>query len=267
MSDQLIAGQSDQPVDAIAEKTNTDEAQLSVDKQTPNCILFYGVTYLGCATVNAPKSEPEINRIMATLNEQCKLSIQVTMSVPQHVDEKIILLDAQNDSVITEYKMAHVLFVVRGHKNSTENACFAFTTCQGDSMENFRFSCHVFRCKLADAVSKILYSFWAVFNRQQQMQLKFEGQQTTGQVNSNAAKRPNTEGSSTGQLSSVASSIFGSLNFSASSFSSIAGGIGSNNSNVNNNPPYSIMYSDFAVKFSRGRFISQIEILFKLSCH
>ena len=257
MSDQLIAGQSDEAVDTIAEKTTSDEIKLSADKQTPNCILFYGVTYLGCATVNAPKSEPEINRIMATLNEQCKLSIQVTMSVPQHVEEKIVLLDVQNDSIITEYKMAHVLFVVRGHKNSTENACFAFTTCQGDSMENLRFSCHVFRCKLADAVSKILYSFWAVFNRQQQMQLKIESQ-ATGQTSSNAAKRPNTEGSisSAGQLSSVASSIFGSLNFSASSFSSIAGGIGSNNSNVNNNPPYSIMYSDFAVKFSHGRFIS-----------
>lgn len=174
---------------------------------------FFHSINQGCASVNAPKSEAEINRIMATLNEQCKLSIEVAMSVPQHIENKITLIDTLNDTVITEYKMTHVLFVVRGQKSSPESSCFAFTTCQGDSPENFRFSCHVFRCNLADAVSKILYSFWTVFNRQQQKQEPPAAAQIQVQ------KRTTSE-SSTGQFTSVATSIFGSLNFSAASFAS-----------------------------------------------
>lgn len=44
--------------------------------------LFDGVTYLGCATVNAPRSEKEIYRNMAVLNEQSQMSIPVTLSIP-----------------------------------------------------------------------------------------------------------------------------------------------------------------------------------------
>lgn len=165
-----------------------------------NCIYFYGVTYLGCASVNAPKSENEINRIINTLNEQGKVFVEITMSVPQAIEEKIVLLDS-HDSVIAEYKMSHILFVVRGAKNTPESNCFAFTTCHGDSSENYIFSCHVFRCNLVDAVSKILYSFWTVFNRQNQ-----QGQSSRQHRNSDTSLT-----STAGQLSSVASSLLGSL--------------------------------------------------------
>lgn len=168
---------SDTPKAASPDNASKSSSSTSLaNSSSSNCILFYGVTYLGCSSVNAPKSETEINRIMSTLNEQGKMCIEVSMSVPQTVDEKIILFDSSNSNeansadsnanIIAEYKMAHVLFVVRGSKNSPESSCFAFTTCHGDSMENLMFSCHVFRCKLVEAVSKILYSFWSVFNRQ-----------------------------------------------------------------------------------------------------
>ena len=160
---------------------------------------------------------------MSTLNEQCKLSIEVTMSVPQSIEEKIILIDTQNDTVITEYRMTHVLFVVRGQKTSTESSCFAFTTCQGDSPENFRFSCHVFRCNLSDAVSKILYSFWTVFNRQSQKLQDTQASAASSQVTARKQTTSESSSSTTGQFTSVASSIFGSLNFSAPSFGSITG--------------------------------------------
>ena len=175
-----------------------------------NCILFYGVTYLGCSSVNAPKSEAEINRIMSTLNEQGKMCIEVSMSVPQTVDEKIILFDSisnevaenanSNVNIIAEYKMAQVLFVVRGGKNSPEANCFAFTTCHGDNMENLMFSCHVFRCKLVEAVSKILYSFWSVFNRQnsqasQQQQQQSQNQKQLQQQPAKSGKTNNALGS------------------------------------------------------------------------
>jgi hypothetical protein len=153
--------------------TTTKVTPSSTSASTPTnnsnnrSIMFYGVTYLGCSSVNAPKSETEINRIMCTLNEQAAVVIEVTMSMPQSIDDKIVLYDAKSngESKIAEYKMSHVLFVVRGGKQSPEAACFAFTTCHGDSVDNLMFSCHVFRCNLVEAVSKILYSFWSVFNR------------------------------------------------------------------------------------------------------
>lgn len=163
--------------DAQEEEKNNDttKKQSSTSSKSPsgsstpstNAIMFYGVTYLGCASVNAPKSESEINRIMTTLNEQAAVTIEVTMSMPQTIDDKIVLYDAKSngEAKIAEYKMSHVLFVVRGAKSSRESACFAFTTCHGDSVDNLIFSCHVFRCNLVEAVSKVLYSFWTVFNR------------------------------------------------------------------------------------------------------
>ena len=53
---------------------------------TGDCIIFNGVTYLGCATVNAPRSEVEIYRNMAVLNEESQSVIPVVLSVPATAD-------------------------------------------------------------------------------------------------------------------------------------------------------------------------------------
>lgn len=53
---------------------------------TGDCIVFHGVTYLGCATVNAPRSEVEIYRNMAVLNEQSQGDIPIILSVPATAD-------------------------------------------------------------------------------------------------------------------------------------------------------------------------------------
>ena len=47
-----------------------------------DCTVFNGVTYLGCAMVNAPRSEVEIYRNMAVLNSQSQSAIPVILSVP-----------------------------------------------------------------------------------------------------------------------------------------------------------------------------------------
>lgn len=44
---------------------------------------FNGVTYLGCALVNAPRSEVEIYRNMSILNEQSKQAIPIELYVPR----------------------------------------------------------------------------------------------------------------------------------------------------------------------------------------
>ena len=53
-----------------------------VFSETEDAIIFTGVTYLGSATVNAPRSEMEIYRNMSILNEESQMAIPVTLSVP-----------------------------------------------------------------------------------------------------------------------------------------------------------------------------------------
>lgn len=48
-----------------------------------DCTIFSGVSYLGAAAINAPKSEAEIQRNMCILNEQSsEQAIKVSVSVP-----------------------------------------------------------------------------------------------------------------------------------------------------------------------------------------
>jgi len=55
--------------------------------------VFTELTYLGSATVDAPRSETEINRNMKILNTQSQMAISVTLSVPAH-SEGIVRLVA-----------------------------------------------------------------------------------------------------------------------------------------------------------------------------
>lgn len=45
------------------------------------CTIFNGVTYLGAAAINAPKSECEIQRNMSILNAEQSLNIGIKVSV------------------------------------------------------------------------------------------------------------------------------------------------------------------------------------------
>lgn len=50
-----------------------------------DCTIFAGVTYLGAATINAPKSMIEVQRNMAELNgisETNSVGIKVSVSIP-----------------------------------------------------------------------------------------------------------------------------------------------------------------------------------------
>lgn len=54
--------------------------------------MFHGVTYLGCASVNAPRSEVEIYRNMAVLNDQSQMAIPIVLSVPSTSDGVVRLV-------------------------------------------------------------------------------------------------------------------------------------------------------------------------------
>lgn len=139
---------------------------------TGDCIVFHGVTYLGCATVNAPRSEVEIYRNMAILNEQSLGAIPIVLSVPATADGTVSqsevsvrLLEPDTDAEISSYQIHRILFCARGPAESSEKRCFAFTFSHGNSSETAIFQCHVFRCDLPEAVAKILYCFANTFRR------------------------------------------------------------------------------------------------------
>uniref|UniRef100_A0A8C5MZW9 Rab GTPase-activating protein 1 n=1 Tax=Leptobrachium leishanense TaxID=445787 RepID=A0A8C5MZW9_9ANUR len=125
-------------------------------------VVFSKLTYLGCASVNAPRSEVEALRMMAILRGQCQNSLDVTLSVPSVSEGTVRLLDPQTNTEIANYPIYKILFCVRGHDGTTESDCFAFTESHYNA-ELFRI--HVFRCENQDAVSRILYSFATAFRR------------------------------------------------------------------------------------------------------
>ncbi|KAM9721593.1 rab GTPase-activating protein 1 isoform 3-T4 [Dama dama] len=134
-------------------------------------VVFSKLTYLGCASVNAPRSEVEALRMMSILRGQCQISLDVTLSVPnvsegtvRAQDEawNVVLLDPQTNTEIANYPIYKILFCVRGHDGTPESDCFAFTESHYNA-ELFRI--HVFRCEIQEAVSRILYSFATAFRR------------------------------------------------------------------------------------------------------
>ena len=67
-------------------------------------MVFNKLTYLGCASVNAPRSEVEALCMMTVLRGQCQLPLDVTLSVPG-VSEGTVrsgLLNKQTDKPTKE---------------------------------------------------------------------------------------------------------------------------------------------------------------------
>ncbi|XP_034048017.1 LOW QUALITY PROTEIN: rab GTPase-activating protein 1 [Thalassophryne amazonica] len=125
-------------------------------------VVFSQLTYLGCASVNAPRSEVEALRMMSILREQCQLPLDVTLSVPGVSEGTVRLLEPHTCVEIANYPIYKILFCVRGHDGTPESDCFAFTESHYNA-EIFRI--HVFRCQIREAVSRILYSFATAFRR------------------------------------------------------------------------------------------------------
>lgn len=65
------------------------------------------------------------------------------------------LYDANTNCVISRYEIHRILFYARGFVEGPEAGCFAFTWSHGDSQESAIFQCHVFRCDIAEAVSRV----------------------------------------------------------------------------------------------------------------
>ncbi|XP_053987181.1 rab GTPase-activating protein 1-like [Hylaeus anthracinus] len=131
------------------------------------CTIFNGVTYLGSATINAPKSECEIQRNMNILNaeQSLNLGIKVSVSVPSSSQGSVVLYDAATQQPIAHYEVQRILFYARGESTGACAACFAFTWSHGDTLESAIYQCHVFRCDIPEAVGQVSACFSKAFHR------------------------------------------------------------------------------------------------------
>ncbi|XP_054731895.1 rab GTPase-activating protein 1-like isoform X1 [Anastrepha obliqua] len=139
------------------EKNDTDEEVSEIDQ---GCTIFSGVTYLGAANINAPKSEIDIYRIMNELNSNSdSVGLKISVSIPNCSDGLVVLHDGDTGSIIATYEIQSIILYFRGPVESPENGCFAFTWLHGDSL----FQCHVFRCHIPEAVNQVSACFQKAF--------------------------------------------------------------------------------------------------------
>ncbi|XP_068104258.1 rab GTPase-activating protein 1 isoform X1 [Hyperolius riggenbachi] len=150
------------PVKPAQQAERGDRTDLYSPVPDEDSVVFSKLTYLGCASVNAPRSEVEALRMISILRGQCQNSIDVTLSVPSVSEGTVRLLDPETNVEIANYPIYKILFCVRGHDGTPESDCFAFTESHFNA-ELFRI--HVFRCEIQEAVSRILYSFATAFRR------------------------------------------------------------------------------------------------------
>ncbi|KAH8379419.1 hypothetical protein KR009_004889 [Drosophila setifemur] len=135
----------------------TDEEVSEIDQ---GCTIFSGVTYLGAANINAPKSEADVYRIMTELNSGSKsVGLKITVSIPICSDGLVVLHDAESNTIIATYEISSIILYYRGPVDTVENGCFAFTWLHGDAL----FQCHVFRCHIPEAVNQVSACFQKAF--------------------------------------------------------------------------------------------------------
>ncbi|EDW40697.1 rab GTPase-activating protein 1-like [Drosophila sechellia] len=135
----------------------TDEEVSEIDQ---GCTIFSGVTYLGAANINAPKSETEVYRIMGELNSGSKsVGLKITVSIPNCSEGLVVLHDAESNTIIATYEISSIILYYRGPVDTVENGCFAFTWLHGDAL----FQCHVFRCHIPEAVNQVSACFQKAF--------------------------------------------------------------------------------------------------------
>ncbi|XP_034482314.1 rab GTPase-activating protein 1-like [Drosophila innubila] len=140
------------------EKCDTTDEEVSEIDQ--GCTIFAGVTYLGAANINAPKSETDVYRIMSELNSGSKsVGLKITVSIPNCSDGLVVLHDAESNTIIATYEISSIILYYRGPVDTVENGCFAFTWLHGDAL----FQCHVFRCHIPEAVNQVSACFQKAF--------------------------------------------------------------------------------------------------------
>ncbi|XP_055297709.1 rab GTPase-activating protein 1-like isoform X3 [Sitodiplosis mosellana] len=144
------------------EQSDTDDEMSDIDQ---DCTEFAGVTYLGSAKINAPKSENEILRNINEMNSHSQSNgMKVSVSIPSCSEGYVVLHDSDTKAVIYRYEVSRIIFYFRGPTGSPDQACFAFTFQTGEANElSPLFHCHIFRCNIPEAVNQVSSCFSKAF--------------------------------------------------------------------------------------------------------
>jgi hypothetical protein len=67
------------------------------------------------------------------------------------------LYDEESDAVYSSFDIQSILFYARGAKESTDQACFAFSWSHGEAKEHVIYQCHIFRCNIPEAVNHVRF--------------------------------------------------------------------------------------------------------------
>ncbi len=131
-----------------------------LEDHAPMSILFAGITYLGCSSVDAPVSEVEANRKMYTLKSQAANSkpMPVIVSIPVSNDGNVILKDTESEHPLSIFAVKMILFCARGNAEQLLD-CFCLNV---KHKRSGIYSCHAFRCEIPEAVSCFIVAIGAV---------------------------------------------------------------------------------------------------------
>ena len=143
-------------------------------------VLFKRIIYLGSASVNESRSETELSRVIADLN-QSVVSNEVLEREPESTSPHVILSiglkstgslrlllpsptptaePPQNLELVefAGFPLADLLFCARGCLDSPDERCFAFTVAR----DRTRFQCHVLRCADRETVLLLILRYISV---------------------------------------------------------------------------------------------------------
>ncbi len=122
-----------------------------LEEHAPMSILFGGITYLGCSSVDAPVSEVEANRKMFTLKTQAANSepMPVIVSIPVSNDGNVMLKDPESEQPLSIFAVKMILFCARGNAEQLLD-CFCLNV---KHKRSGVYRCHAFKCDIPEAVS------------------------------------------------------------------------------------------------------------------
>lgn len=154
---------------------------INIIEDESNHTIFHNISYLGATRIDEPKNERLIQGIVKQFNVlddlqndagEEKSSVGIILAVPKTSDDQVVLRDAESKNIITQFEICRIIFFARGITGTSDQSCFAFT-CAHSSTEPDKktyFQCHVFRCLVTEAVTKVFVSFAQAFKKTENKQ-------------------------------------------------------------------------------------------------
>lgn len=129
--------------------------------------VFHNILYLGSRDIVDPKCEETIQSQIEEANRSgsgAMVAVLATISIPRASDGIVYVREASESSIMHRFPVYQIIFFARGNADTEEASCWAFTTIVNAPNER-RFVTHIFKCEVAEAVTKVFVSFAQAFKR------------------------------------------------------------------------------------------------------